>query len=198
MPFSLVGNVTDLDFDLPRSTAFVVESHIPWTIDEGKVRITRADGVINDYGELVKRESGRRPGSVKTLWEIGAPEGLPLRLKLSSRSGGRPFLSVPFDAPADGTVLELRDLLAQNAPVPASSPTAEYVRGASAYELWLELPGNKGKTINQFFDSFRTQIYENVGTTSEELTAHILDPTPHPNYEPELPDLTVIFDNALL
>lgn len=61
-----------------------------------------------------------------------------LQYTVRTTAGGR-LRPQRFAAPIDGVTLDLADVT----PAPAPSPMAEYVRGASAYELWLA-QGNAG------------------------------------------------------
>ena len=66
-----------------------------------------------------------------------------------STAGGR-LRPVRFscDDLDDGSTIDLSDVT----PAPAPSPLASYVRGASAYELWLS-EGNTG-TLDDFFNAY--------------------------------------------
>lgn len=145
MSFTITGQATDLDLDvthLPTATAQVLT---PWTAEDGTLRTSHAAGRFDETGALVKDDGGP--------WVIGAPEAAPMYLKLS----GLPPLRFP--APVDGATVDLADLYADNSPLPAPTPTASYVRGASAYEVavaggfvgteaeWLaSLHGQDGRT----------------------------------------------------
>lgn len=121
MAFTITGNATDLDLDTANLPTAAAQVLAPWTAEDGTLRTSHATGRFDETGALVKDAGGP--------WVIGAPEGVPMYLKIS----GLP--SLRFPAPADGTTVDLADLYADRSPLPAPSPTASYVRGASAYEV---------------------------------------------------------------
>lgn len=147
MSFLLTGRVTDLDDDVPPGVAATVSMRVKWVADGQTVIVGNARGKVSEHGDLVKDDDGP--------WMIHAPEHAPLWLQVQ----GLPY--VAFEAPADGSTVDLADLLATNSPrpLPSGSPLVKGDPGPSAYDVaveqgfagteaeWLEsLQGPKGDT----------------------------------------------------
>ena len=129
--FTITGNVTDLDRDVPRHVGLAVTS-MTALLDAGSVRFNGAKGRFDAEGNIVKDVPHGQPDEP---WTIAVREGASLRLSTTSFVGA--FTPIKFVAPPDGTVLSLADLVADNVPVPAT-PTGKYLRGekgASAYDV---------------------------------------------------------------
>lgn len=112
MSFTITASATDLDLDVTKAR-FRVYSLLSYTVEDGTLRLPHADGEFVS-GDLVNAESGG-------AWVIGAPEGTPLTLRVvNSRLPAIPM----FNAPADGTTVDLVTLYEQNvSPVPGEPLT---------------------------------------------------------------------------
>lgn len=188
--FTITGNVTDLDRDVPRHVGLAVTSATA-LLDAGSVRFSGAKGRFDAEGNIVKDVPYGQPSEP---WVIAVREGAPLRLSTTSFIGA--FPPIPFVAPPDGTVLTLADLVADNVPVPAT-PTGKYVRGEkgdpglSAYEVAVAngFVGTEPEWLASLSGS-----EENVALA---ISEHVTADEPHDAYDRDMLNLTVIFDNIL-
>lgn len=188
--FTITGNVTDLDRDVPRHVGLAVTS-VTALLDAGSVRFSGAKGRFDAEGNIVKDVPHGQPAEP---WTIAVREGASLRLSTTSFVGA--FTPIPFVAPPDGTILSLADLVADNVPVPAT-PTGSYVRGkpgergASAYEVAV---------ANGFVGTepeWLASLSGSAGSVALAISEHVEAAEPHDAYDRDMPNLTVIFDNVL-
>lgn len=100
-----------------------------------------------------------------------------------------------FPSGLPGDVLQWDNLYRDNRGVPAASPVSPIVRGLSAFEEWQTQPGNENGTMEDFYAAIAKYVVD--GTTSAELQAHIEAAEPHPAYDRDVPDLTVLLENRL-
>ncbi len=215
MAFTITGNVTDLDMDVPRHVGLAVTS-VTALLDVGSVRLSGAKGRFDTNGDIVKDVPF---GHASEPWVIAVREGASLRLSTTHFVGH--FKPIPFVAPVDGTVLRLADLVAANIPVPAT-PTGSYVRGASAYEIavangfsgtqeqWIAtLEGDQGipglsayevAVSNGFVGTepeWLSSLSGSDANVAASIAAHVQNEEPHDAYDRDMLNLTVIFDNVL-
>lgn len=137
--------------------------------------------------------------TTNALGELTTVTGLPLELIAApglyytfQTSVG---LERSFASPEPGvTEVALEDII----PVTVPEPMREYARGRdgkSAYEVWLDA-GHEG-TVEDYL-AWVAAGGEGAGVTAEQFLEHVNSDMPHPAYDEELPDLTLIYQNGLV
>lgn len=217
MAFTITGNVTDLDMDIPAHVGLVVSPTIATAVGGRSLRVTNAKGRFNSSGNIVKDVPF---GSPEQPWVIGVREGTQLRLSATTFIGV--FPPITFTAPPDGSSLSLTDLVERTVPIESPSSTSKYVRGASAYEIalahgftgseveWVaSLEGVQGEeglsayevaVANGFTgtqEQWLASLVAGDGALAAAINDHVEDPEPHPAYDRDMPDLAVLFENLI-
>lgn len=78
---------------------------------------------------------------------------------------------------------------------PAPEPSAEYV----PENVWNRI-GHEIRRVENRVDAIEEVVSGNPGEGPEptDLLGHILDPTPHPNYDSNTVDYVQLFENGLI
>ena len=131
---TLTGTLTDHGVNPLTGATIIVTPTPAVTVDK--------DGQVVHLGgtEVTTDETG--------FFTVDLATGPGLSYTVRTTAGGR-LRPVRFAAEADGATVDLSDAH----PIPAPSPMAEYVRGASAYEVWIS-EGNEG-TVDDFLAAQR-------------------------------------------